>query len=256
MLHTPRMNDGSLRKAPKARRSSADRIRSACLARIRSDRAARQSSGRCGLGPVDDGAAPAARLGRARAILDDVMAAAKRPRDADDAAAAPAPKRSPACFFDAAADDDDEDCVSLTADEEAALVRELEEELRAYEDERCRDAISHELAMEALAVEAAGLAFDADDRGGVLCPVCSAGDLVEGAFDQSIACRACGLRLEDRLDGVGLDDLRALLAETFAAHAAGGGGRPPCGSRPRFALDAMRFLAATCADCGYHRIIV
>lgn len=258
-MHTPRCSKGAMadfddggsyRKPPKRRGSSLGNVRAACLERIKRDRDARRSSGRPGLSP--EAADGGDRRGRARAILDDVLGSRTRPRGGgQEVNAAMADASHPDARRSLFEENDDDE--GLSPEEEAALVAELEAELKAYELERADD-VAHELAMEALSVEAAGLAFDADEDGPdvVLCPVCSSGYLREGRSDQSVACTdaRCGLTLPDQLDGVGLDHLRALLAETFASHAAA------CGSRPTFAIDDLDFLAATCPDCGFHRIIL
>ena len=114
-----------------------------------------------------------------------------------------------------------------------------------------------DLAMEALAAEAAGLAFDEDEALGaddtVLCPVCSRGYLLQGRALE-ITCASCDLCLPDQLDGLGLGHLRDLLARTFEAHADRG-----CDKRPAFVVDrelGVALLRCDCAACGFRHVVI
>ena len=258
------------RRNPKARKSSSiGTIRKQCLERIKRDREAKRQSFRGGASPA--AASEESCRGRARAILDDVLSSfpTKRRRSdtsdgvsersgATEGGVSPTVPRT--SFFSEASPEafpeEDADALSLSADEELTLVRELEDEIRAYELEQA-ETFAHDLAMEALSVEAAGLAFDQDEalraEESVLCPVCSDGYLIQDAR-HDITCAKCDLYLPDQLDGLDLGDLRARLADTFAGHAASG-----CERRPTFAVDrrtGISILTCACASCAYRQVVI
>ena len=248
----------SARVAPKKRSSnSLDGIRRQCLERIKRDREAAQSARRSAPARA---ASEASCRERARTILDDVLSSRGKRRRSDSGDGEPrgGARRDadepgpPARLFDGGGDDDD----ALSAEEEAALVRELLEEIKAYEAARA-DEHALDLAMEALAAEAAGLAFDEDEALGaddtVLCPVCSRGYLLQGRALE-ITCASCDLCLPDQLDGLGLGHLRDLLARTFEAHADRG-----CDKRPAFVVDrelGVALLRCDCAACGFRHVVI
>ncbi|KAK7238921.1 hypothetical protein SO694_00026141 [Aureococcus anophagefferens] len=241
----------SARVAPKKRSSnSLDGIRKQCLERIKRDREAAQAARRS---TPARAASEASCRERARTILDDVLSSRGKRRRSDSGDGEPAADEPgpPARLFDGGDDDD-----ALSAEEEAALVRELLEEIQAYEAARA-DEHALDLAMEALAAEAAGLAFDEDEALGaddtVLCPVCSRGYLLQGRALE-IACASCDLCLPDQLDGLGLGHLRDLLGRTFEAHADRG-----CDKRPAFAVDrelGVALLRCDCAACGFRHVVI
>ena len=143
------------------------------------------------------------------------------------------------------------DEVLMTPEDEEELLRELEEELRAFEDE-CWAAT---LEAEALAIEAQADDFEENhDDDEVLCPACEAGYLAYGGLPHQrsvIQCRHCGLTLEDgrTSDGLGLCDLRHLLARTFDDHSLS-----DCDSKLSFYVDpriSPPILMARCTDCGF-----
>ena len=254
--------------------SSLGSIRKQCMERIKKDREAKQWSARRSAGTPRAVSEESCR-GRARAILDDVLSTrSKRRRSAcasddddddggggggggargalGDRASSTSAAGDPALGEggDGAGDE------ALSAQEEAALVSELQEEIRAYEQEQA-DRFAHEVAMEALAAEAAGLAFDEDEALGeddtVLCPVCSGGYLGQSPTLE-IYCAHCDLSLPDQLDGLGLGHLRDLLAATFEAHAARG-----CEARPAFAVDrqlGIAILRCTCRACAFQHVVI
>ena len=242
----------SARVAPKKRSSnSLDGIRKQCLERIKRDREAAQAARRSAPARA---ASEASCRERARTILDDVLSSRGKRRRSDSGDGEPDADEPgpPARLFDGGDDDDD----ALSAEEEAALVRELLEEIKAYEAARA-DEHALDLAMEALAAEAAGLAFDEDEALGaddtVLCPVCSRGYLLQGRALE-ITCASCDLCLPDQLDGLGLGHLRDLLARTFEAHADRG-----CDKRPAFAVDrelGVALLRCDCAACGFRHVVI
>lgn len=239
-------DDAPARLPPKQRDADAAlvTIRQRCLARIKSDRDAKRQARRTSATPDP--------RGRARALLDDVLKTLpkKRARDDDGAdAVAKRPRDAPP-----ARGGPDLDEWTMTPEDEAGLMRELEDELRAWDRE-----VEDEEAILALTAEAAGLAFDADARRDafegptVPCPCCATGRLGRRGADLAIACNACDLELPDQRDGLSLGDVSACLASTFWAHVRGG-----CPRSPVFRVDdrtGVPLLCATCDACGYFDLV-
>ncbi len=82
--------------------------------------------------------------------------------------------------------------------------------------------------------------------------MCPAGALRQ--HGGAVLCGGCGLTLDLAREGLGLEHVRAALADALGGHAAGG-----CRAAPAFALE-QRFGAAVlfmrCAACGALRAVV
>ncbi len=241
-LVTPGGEDAPARLPPKQREPDAHlvTVRQKCLARIRADREAKHRSRRT-----------QTPHNRAQALLDDVLGRRKRVRDEDYGGDEFTKKLREAVPPDL---DPYEPDFHLTPEDEAALMEELEREIRAWDKE-----IEAEEAIEALTAEAAGLAFEAEelrdaaDGVTVPCPCCSDGRLGRRGADLAIACDKCDLALPDQRDGLSLDDVSTSLAATFRAHTQAG-----CPRSPAFRVDdrtGYPLLCATCDACGYFDLV-
>ncbi|KAJ8610012.1 hypothetical protein CTAYLR_006634 [Chrysophaeum taylorii] len=245
---------GRERLTPKeeSRLVTVESIRRRCLDRIKRDRQASVWERRHA-----DRAIPVTIEKRARMLLDDVLAlSAKRGESADESWSTDSHNSSE----DAAVDDGD----LISPDDEAALMVELEAELRAWEAEEYeREAATYaeDLEREARCVEEAGAEFDDDQRYAadgedslVLCPVCNGGWLertVRYDYRASFDCRKCGIRIADHCDGLGLVHLRHLLARAFEEHRLSGcDARPTFMTDPRFGAD-LAILLCRCANCNF-----
>lgn len=142
----------------------------------------------------------------------------------------------------------------LRFDFEEELMLELEEEIAL----EAAESYTEELEREARLVEEAGAWHEAndDDRDLVLCPVCSQSYLTHHRGLRSFfECSHCHTRIADAGDGLGLPQLRYLLAQAFENHRLSG-----CDANPVFepgpTFDGFSILMARCHSCAFYSAIM
>jgi hypothetical protein len=136
------------------------------------------------------------------------------------------------------------DDVELLLMMERALYEDV---LRAQADEAAAD--------EAAAVDAmVDMHLASPSEAGVPCPVCAQAWLAERAG--VIACPRGDLMLDLRAEGLGLEHLRARLADAYEAHAGSGCGAAPAFAPQEFKRGGPYTLLMSCAACGALQVIV
>ena len=144
----------------------------------------------------------------------------------------------------------------VTPDEEAELLAELQEELRLAQVESMVEAESRLIDADVSEhMDAASAAASQGDV--VLCPVCTKAWLQHPPPYTAICCPRCGLTLNDHRDGIGLPQLREMLALAYQEHAA-----TCCRGGLCFALVCPPFdssltnLAASCDSCAFRYLVL
>jgi hypothetical protein len=136
------------------------------------------------------------------------------------------------------------DDVELLLMMERALYEDV---LRAQADEAAAD--------EAAAIDAmVDMHLASPSEAGVPCPVCAQAWLAERAG--VIACPRGDLMLDLRAEGLGLEHLRACLADAYDAHAGSGCGAAPTFAPQEFIRGGPYTLLMSCAACGALQVIV
>ncbi|EIE23181.1 hypothetical protein COCSUDRAFT_66205 [Coccomyxa subellipsoidea C-169] len=148
----------------------------------------------------------------------------------------------------------------LGAAEYEELMRSLEESL--FEDMRRDEAAflaEHERWESAAADSDLSMLVDLhaegpSTSGRIPCPVCRNGHLME--HNGVVLCSGCDLRMDLRVEGLTLDDIRQRLANVLDGHALQG-----CHRQPRFVLDTALMgdapsLLMQCEACSSLHVVV